>query len=48
MGARREQCPHHRAPKGAGTAGYHHVSISKIHRTLMFVGLAAVPTGLPD
>src|SRR5262245_63603101 len=34
MGARRQHCTHHRAPQGAGAAGYHHVTIAKIHPTL--------------
>jgi len=36
MGARRQQCSYHRAPQSAGATGYHHVTITKIHPTLLF------------
>ena len=42
MGARREQCIHHRAPQSAGATGYHHVTITKIHPTLLFPSLNPV------
>ena len=42
MGARRQQRIYHRAPQGAGAAGYHHVTIAKIHPTLLFPSLNPV------
>ena len=36
MGARRQQCIYHGAPQSAGATGYHHVTITKIHPTLLF------------
>ena len=35
MGARRQQCAHHRAPQATGAARYHHVTIAKIHPILL-------------
>jgi len=47
MGARRQQGAHHRAPQGAGAAGYHHVTLAKIHPTLLFLGLDPATLAAP-